>query len=992
MAFLFRLHSSLYFPTKVSCPGYKQHLVNFKSIHFLRLLKICRSIEGLKPLNSLLIVHGLHGDELLIGEFFRSCFRLGAPHLALSAFRRFEKPSLGLQNLMIRCLCHHGLYEDLLRVYLICRVSGCPSDDFTFPSVIKACAALGASGIGKEVHCIVFRRGYEKNIVIQTALVDFYAKCGCMRTAHELIDRISQPDLISLNALIAGYSLNGLDWDAFEVFRKIYVKDLKPNSSTIASIIPVCTRLECFETGKSLHGLGVKSGYFLNDFLVPAFVSMYAGDLDLFSARNLFDSVKKRNIAVWNAIISAYTHMQKPTEAFKLFGDLLQSDVQPNPITFISIIPSCEKYNSKSLGESLHASAITHGTANQPPVLTALLSMYSKLRDVDSAKTIFCQMPNRNRLSWNSMVSGHVYNGLWDLSLDAFCEMQIAGVDPDAVSVISVISACTKLGAVLLGKSVHAFSLRKGFESNLNVSNALLAFYSSSFELSSCFNLFLKMPVRSVVSWNTLISCCARNTEMEMAFSLLCQMQKEGLELDLVTLMSTLPGLSESKYLGQGMAIHCYAVKTNFASDVSLANALVSMYCNCGDVYAGRLLFDVMPEKNVVSWNALSTGFRLHSLQNEVIVLFGEMVEHNQRPNYVSLLNLLPACSTQLQGKSVHAFALRTGIFQETSLLTSLLIMYARFENIISCLLVFQMGKKEDISMWNAMMSVCTQTNNAKMAIAFFYDLLLMGLKPDNFTVVSLISACVQLNSINLANSTMAFLICTGFDKDVTISNALIGLYARCGNISIARRLFDEFNARDAVSWTVMINGYGLHGNGKAALDLFHQMELSGFKPDDVTYLTILSACSHSGLAEQGLMVFNSMADHGISPGIVHYACMVDLLGRTGRLTEAYDMVKGLPYQPSTSLLESLLGACRIHGDVELGEKTSRLLSVLDPDNSRSYVMLYNIYAASGRWTDAERVRSEMEGKQLRKTPGFSLLVRDHELDDLKEFPKPSCG
>lgn len=892
---------------------------------------------------------------------------------------------------MIRCLCHHGLYEDLLRIYLSCRVSGCPSDDFTFPSVIKACAALGASGIGKKVHCIVFRRGYENSIVIQTALVDFYAKCGCMRTAHELIDRISQPDLVSLNALIAGYSLNGLDWDAFEVFRKIYVMDLKPNSSTLASIIPVCTRLECFEIGKSLHGFGVKSGYFLNDFLVPAFVSMYAGDFDLFSARNMFDSVEQKNVAVWNAIISAYTQMQNPTEAFQLFRDLLQGGVQPNLITFISIIPSCEKYNSKSLGESLHASAITHGTASQPPVLTALLSMYSKLRDVDSAKRIFSQMPNRNRLSWNSMVSGYVYNGLWDLSLDVFCEMQLAGVDPDAVSVISIISACSKLGAVFLGKSVHAFSLRKGFESNLNVSNALLAFYSGSFQLFSCFNLFCKMPIRSVVSWNTLIYCCAHNTEMEMAFSLLKQMQKEGIELDLVTLISILPGLSESKYLGEGMAVHCYAVKSNFALDVSLVNALVSMYCNCGDLDAGRLLFDVMPEKSVVSWNALLTGFRLHSLQNGVMVLFGEMAEHNQRPNYVSLLNLLPACYTQLQGKSVHAFAVRTGIFQETCLLTSLLLMYARFENINSCLLLFQMGKKEDISMWNAMMSVYTQTNNAKMVIAFFYDLLRMGLKPDNFTVLSLISACVQLNSINLANSTMAFLICKGFDKDVTISNALIDLYARCGNISTARRLFDELNGRDAVSWTVMINGYGLHGYGKYALDLFLQMEISGIKPDDITYSTILSACSHSGLAEQGRMVFNSMADHGISPGIVHYACMVDLLGRTGHLNEAYDMVMGLPCKPSTSLLESLLGACRIHGDVELGEKISRKLSVLDPENSRAYVMLYNIYAAAGRWTDAERVRSEMEGKQLRKTPGFSLLVRD-ELHDRKEFPKPSSG
>ncbi|KAH7520168.1 hypothetical protein FEM48_Zijuj08G0115800 [Ziziphus jujuba var. spinosa] len=683
MAFLFRLYPILYPTTKAYCLRYKHYSIDSKTIHFLCQLKLCRTIEGLKPLSSLLIVHGLHGDERLIGEFFRSCFRLGVPRLALSAFRRIQNPSLGLHNLMIRCLCHNGLYEDILHVYIRCRVSGCPSDEFTFPFVIKACAALGASGIGKEVHCVVFRTGFENNLVIQTALVDFYAKSGCMRTAHALVDRISQPDLVPLNALIAGYSLNGFDCEAYEVFRKICLMDLKPNLSTLASVIPVCTRLERFEIGKSLHGLSVKSGYFLNDFLVPTLISMYAGDTDICSARKLFDSVPLKTVAVWNAIISACTQMQKPVEAFMLFRHMLKSNTQPNLVTFVSIIPSCEKYITKYSG--LHAFAIKHGSENQPSVLTAFLSMYAKLGDVDSAKGIFYQMPNRNRLAWNSMVSGFVYNGLWELSLDVFCEMQCAGFDPDSVSIVSIVSACSKLEAVFLGKSVHAFSLRRGFESNLNVSNAILAFYSGCSQFWSCFNLFHKMPIRNVVSWNTLISSCAHSRDMEMAFTLLYQMQEEGLEPDL----------------------------------------------------------------------------------NEVMGLFGEMMKDNQRPNHVSLLNILPACYIELQGKSIHAFAIRTGIVQETPLLTSLIIMYARFDDVNPCILLFQMGNKEDISLWNAIMSVYTKTNNAKMAITIFSDLLLMGLEPDNFTILSLISACVQLNSINLANSVMAFLLLKGFDKNV---------------------------------------------------------------------------------------------------------------------------------------------------------------------------------------------------------------------------------
>ncbi|KAL5557014.1 hypothetical protein UlMin_039250 [Ulmus minor] len=985
MAFLSRLFPILYAPSRIYSHRHNHSSsVNSKAINFLHLLKLSSSNENLKPIYSLLIVHGLHGNELLIREFLRSCFHLGSPYLALSVFKRVQKPKLGLQNIVIRGLCKHGLYEQVLCSYLESRLSGCPSDDFTFPSVIKACAALGAVGIARVVHCVVLRTGFEKNVVIQTALVDFYAKSGCMRTARVVIDRIPQPDLVSWNALISGFSLNGRDMEALEVFRWILMMDLKPNLSTFASVLPVCTRLGWFELGKFLHGFAVKSGCFLNDFLIPALISMYAGGKDLCSARKLFDSVLHKDVTVWNAIIFAYKQMEKPVEAFVLFRSMLQNGIRPNLISLVSIIPSCEIFNSKSSGESLHALVIRHGFENQPPVLTTILSMYAKLGDVSSADYIFYQMLNRDRLSWNSMVSGYVYNGLWDLSLSLFCEMQFAGFDPDEVSIVSIVSACSKLGALLLGKSVHGFSVRRGFGSSLTVSNAMLAFYSSCGQLSTCFKLFHEMTMRNAISWNTLISCCVREGEREMAVALLRRMQKEGLQLDLVTLISILPIFSVSKYLGQGMAVHCHTIKSGYGLDISQANALISMYCNCGDLASGKLLFEVMPEKSVVSWNAVMTGFRSHSLHHEVMLLFGRMIKNRQRPNSITLLNLLPACYTQLQGKSIHGFAIRLGILQETPFLTSLIIMYARFDNINLCLLLFRMGKKEDVSLWNAIMSAHIQTKNAGMVFSFFSDLLQMGLEPDNLTVLSLVSGCVQLNSIKLADSVMAYLIRKAFDKEATICNSLIDLQARCGEFLVARKLFDGLKEKDVVSWSVMINGYGLHRDGNAALDLFLQMELSGIKPDATTYSTVLSACNHSGLAEEGLKAFNSMTANNITPKMEHYACLVDLLARTGNLEEAYDMVKRLPCEPSTSLLEALLGACRVHGNVEIGEKMGRKLVDLDPENSRSYVMLYNIYAAAERWMDAERVRSEMEKKGLKKAPGFSLFVGEGFHD--KEF------
>ncbi|KDO79230.1 hypothetical protein CISIN_1g045600mg [Citrus sinensis] len=806
-------------------------------------------------------------------------FEITSYHIALSSFPIIKKPCVFLQNLMIRGLSNCGLHADLLHVYIKCRLSGCPSDDFTFPFLIKACSSLSDLRIGREIHCVIFRTGYHQNLVIQTALVDFYAKKGEMLTARLLFDQIPLADLVSCNTLMAGYSFNGLDQEALETFRRILTVGLKPNVSTFSSVIPVCTRLGHFCFGKSLHGFTIKSGYLFDDFLVPALISMYAGDLDLSTARKLFDSLLEKNASVWNAMISAYTQSKKFFEAFEIFRQMIRAEMQPDLVTFVSIIPSCENYCSFQCGESLTACVIKNGLGNQPSVLTALLSMYAKLGNIDSAKFLFDQIPNRNLLCWNAMMSAYVRNRFWDASLAVFRQMQFAGLNPDAVSIISVLSGCSKLDDVLLGKSAHAFSLRKGIVSNLDVLNALLMFYSDGGQFSYAFTLFHRMSTRSSVSWNTLISRCVQNGAVEEAVILLQRMQKEGVELDMVTLISFLPNLNKNGNIKQGMVIHGYAIKTGCVADVTFLNALITMYCNCGSTNDGRL-----------------------------------------------------------------------------------------------CLLLFQMGDKREISLWNAIISVYVQTNKAKQAVAFFTELLGAGLEPDNVTVLSIISAGVLINSLNLTHSLMAFVIRKGLDKHVAVSNALMDSYVRCGNISMARKLFGSLIYKDAFSWSVMINGYGLYGDGEAALELFKQMQLSGVRPNEITYLGVLSACSHAGLVEQSKMVFKSMVEHGISQKMEHYACMVDLLGRTGHLNEAFIFVKKLPCKPSVSILESLLGACRIHGNVELGEIISGMLFEMDPENPGSYVMLHNIYASAGRWEDAYRVRSCMKRSRLKKVPGFSLV------------------
>ncbi|XP_074308774.1 pentatricopeptide repeat-containing protein At3g16610-like [Silene latifolia] len=947
--------------------SHHQHFITSK-------LELCKKVEDLKPLKSLLIRTGLIDYKHVISEFIGQCFNLGTPDFALSVFYASENRSLLLQNLVIKHLCKLGLYQDVISVYKTCINSGCSSGDYTFPFVIKACAGLCDFRLGREIHCCVLRTGYDCNVVVQTALVDFYAKTGRVDIARKVFDGMSEWSLISCNALISGYCYNQLDYEALDVFRAIWEDSVKADVPTLASVIPICTRLGFQNLGRALHGYAMKAGFSQYESLTPALIALYASNGDVNLAKSLFDLSPVHNVAICTSMISAYAGNQNFEQAFELFSQMVRANIRPNAVTFVYVIPCCEKMHNLAHGESLHGCVIKYGLLNQVSVAPALISMYAKLGEIDSATYLFNQMSTKNLLAWNSIISVYVNQGLLHTSLEAVREMVVSGFGPNSISIINVLSACSKLHALALGKSAHGISIRKGFDSNLNISNLLLAFYSSCHLLHLSFKLFVTMPQKDSISWNTMISSCVNHGEKHTAEFLLSEMQQEGIPLDVVGLVSILPVYDEPSKLAQGMALHAYATKFGFISDIMLANALISMYCNCNYLDAAELIFGTMMRRCVVSWTSMITGYRSHNRHKEAIFLFKAMMNSGQKPSYITLISVLPGCSTLLQGKSVHSYAIRTGAMLQSTLVTSLVSMYSRFKNVMLCHILFEAGNKLDICLWNVMLSAFLEANHPEETFALFRELLQTKLPVDFVTILSLVSACGQLNSISLGNSILSFAIKRGFSNETNVWNALTDFYAKNGDIRMAKSVFDSLMYKDTVSWSTMINGYGLHGYGASAVALLSEMENSGIKPDDISYLNLLSACNHCGLSEQSKSILNSMIKCGMQPRTEHYACMVDLLGREGNLNEAYDIVMKLPGGLSVDMLESLLGACRVYGNVELGEKVGELLIERDPKNVIAYVTIHNLYAGAGRWKDANRIRNVMDEKELRKVAALSML------------------
>nr|XP_018677402.1 PREDICTED: pentatricopeptide repeat-containing protein At4g14820-like [Musa acuminata subsp. malaccensis] len=394
---------------------------------------------------------------------------------------------------------------------------------------------------------------------------------------------------------------------------------------------------------------------------------------------------------------------------------------------------------------------------------------------------------------------------------------------------------------------------------------------------------------------------------------------------------------------------------------------------------------------------------------NEALQLFDEMKSSGVIPDRVILATILSACARTrnlTSGGAVHSYIVESNLSIDAHLQSALISMYSNCgsmdtaqrlyddtsaKNLVaSTAMVFgyaKLGKiavarsifdqmtDKDLVCWSAMISGYAESDQPNEALKLFNEMHLLGVKPDQITMLSVISACANMGARDQAKWVHIFVDKNGFHQILSIRNALIDMYSKCGSLVDARTIFDETAFKDVITWTSMITGFAMHGNGRSALAVFDHMISEGVKPNGVTFISLLYACSHAGLVDEGRRIFESMIqDYRLEPKHEHYGCMVDLLGRARLLQEALEFIESMPFAPNVVVWGSLLGACRIHGDVKLGELVARRLLELDPNHDGAYVLLSNIYAKASRWEDVREVRNLMKNKGVIKEAGFSWI------------------
>ncbi|XP_027353270.1 pentatricopeptide repeat-containing protein At4g21300 [Abrus precatorius] len=707
-------------------------------------------------------------------------------------------------------------------------------------------------------------------------------------------------------------------------------------------------------------------------------LGMYVLCGDIKDAGNVFFKLELCYALPWNWMIRGFYMLGWFDFALLFFFKMLGSKVSPDKYTFPYVIKACGALNNVPMCKVVHNVVGCMGFRVDLFVGSALIKLYAESGYIHDARDVFDELPLRDTVLWNVMLNGYVKGGDFDNAMKTFCEMRNSSSKPNFVTFTCILSTCANRGKLCVGIQLHGLVISSGFEFDSQVANTLVAMYSKCGNLFDARKLFNTMPQTDTVTWNVLIAGFVQNGFADEAAPLFNAMISAGVKPDSVTFASFLPSILESGSLKRCKEVHCYIVRHRVPFDVYLKSALIDIYCKGGDVVMARKIFEQNTLVDIAVCTAMISGYVLNGLNVDAIHIFRWLVQEGMVPNSLTMASVLPACAALAAlklGKELHCDILKKRLENIVNVGSAITDMYAKSGRLDLAYQFFRRMSERDSVCWNSMISSFSQNGKPEMAIDVFRQMGMSGTKYDSVSLSSALSAAANSPALYYGKEIHGYVVRNAFTFDTFVASALIDMYSKCGKLASAQCVFDLMDGKNEVSWNSIIAAYGNHGILRTCLNLFHEMLEAGVRPDHVTFLVIISACGHAGLVDEGIYYFRCMTEeYGICATMEHYACMVDLYGRAGRLHEAFDTIQSMPFTPDAGVWGTLLGACRLHGNVELAKLASKHLLELDPKNSGYYVLLSNVHAVAGEWASVLKIRSLMKEKRVQKITGYSWI------------------
>ncbi|EFJ36797.1 hypothetical protein SELMODRAFT_626, partial [Selaginella moellendorffii] len=672
--------------------------------------------------------------------------------------------------------------------------------------------------------------------------------------------------------------------------------------------------------------------------------------------------------------------------------------------TYAVLIRQCTLARAVPEGRRVHAHISKHGCRDSF-LLNLLVQMFGRFGCVADASRVFDSIPARNCYSWNIMVAAFAQNGHLqqaritfdqmppsDRSL--FALMDLDGIRADTITFVSVIDACSSLRRIDLGIAVHVEARESGTEMHYAVATALVSMYGKCRRLERSKEMFDRMEERNMVTWTAMITAYAQNAQLDWAaLEVFDAMEGDGIRPDKCVFVSALEACGALGDLAVGRKIHRRIATARMEENLIVANGLIAMYGKCGGVEEARAVFDSTPQRSLLSWNLMIAAYAQNGhprhcsigcprgiwWAEEALAGFRIMDLDGIQPNRVTFLSILDACSSLASiefGRVVHACIVDSCFAGDVHVGTSLVTMFGRCEhaqeadaafhaivakNILAwtailsanalsghldaARMLFDQMPERNVISWTGMISAYAYSGHRREAHDLFKAMDLLGQRPNKITYLKALEACAGGITAAEARTIHAKAIESGYSSDTQVAVGLLNLFEKCGSLAIAERVFDDLGERKTVvAWSIMISAYAQSGRPWRSLELFTEMVQSGVMPTEITVVNLLSACSHGGFLYHSWLFFVSMVgDYGLCPILDNYVCLVDILGRTGQLLLAQELLEAMPYEPNDIAWTSLLSSCKTQGDGGRGASVGDQVMDLCPKHSGPYRLVWNV-------------------------------------------------
>ena len=687
-------------------------------------------------------------------------------------------------------------------------------------------------------------------------------------------------------------------------------------------------------------------------------------------------------------------------EAIAILKFQVEQGINVDSYTYVDVLKRCLKEKDLRVAREVHYCIIKSRMEQDKYVASSLLSVYIRCRSLQDARQVFDALAKKSVINWNVMIGGYVQHNRGKDAMQLFHQMRQEHVQANEITYVSILKACASPLSLKWGREVHVLIRRDGLESDIRVGTALIQMYAKCGSIEEARQAFDNLTNRNVVSWTATVGAYAQSGSIDRtkgdivtwtvmigayagsgrgveAYDLYLKMKEEGFQPNAVTYVSLLNDCASTGALEWVKDVHRHILEEGHESDVRVGSALVRMYAKSGSVEDAAVVFDRMKERDVITWNVMIGAYAGSGRGVEAYDLYLKMKEEGFQPNavtYVSLLNDCASTGALEWVKDVHRHILEEGHESDVRVGSALVHMYAKSGSVEDAAVVFDRMKERDVITWTVMIGAYSGSGRGVEAYDLYLKMKEEGFQPNAVTYVSLLNDCASTGALEWVKDVHRHILEEGHESDVRVGSALVHMYAKSGSIEDAQLVFETMEECDVMTWNIMIGGLGQHGRGQDALELFRKMKADGLVPNASSFVALLSACSHSGLVDEGRQIFCAMKDYGVEPTVVHYTCMVDLLGRAGLLEETKRFISSMPVEADAGTWGALLGACRTYGNVELGELAAKEVMKLEPAGASPYVLLSNIYAAAGQWDQVSFIRHMMQERGIRKEPGVSWI------------------